>query len=584
MKAKQYIQKAFVVTLTSVMLAGTVAPASPVEAAAKKAIVVSNDRTVLVAGRNYYVKNENAANFKSSNESVASIDQTGKITPKKTGYVTISAKVDGETVKSKFMCVSKYGVTSSQTKVDKMLDAENVNKISIVTSKANDYEIAEGSYDKKVLTVKAPNADVDNSGTFKEIKIKDVAANTFRNRAKNKIIITDKDFRLAEKATGSDITVAADAAGKIIPQGKDTNITTSGKLEIQASKVGTMDLVTVKGGELTLNLKALPKEIKEVVITEKADVNVIGGTKANVAITVEETAAGTTIDSSCSVNVTVEAQAHINLTDAAGGSTITVAEGVKAEVKVDAAADGKVTVGTTEVEAGNTATVETDGTVDVTTDDSASGDTSADGGVSGGGSSSSGGSSSGTTTEEVTVTAVYDETNNKTTYTFGSNIADLKTFTVNITGTYAGTVAITNVTKLLELQKTAGSKLTDIETRVANWANITNASYDCGADSMITVTGEKGSAIKTVEGPGYTAQVGLYKDDAGELAAEIVIGNAQKLLVVTSSEESFRVGKVIETDETTECTDMCNVTIGTDTITVSGKDTTKILSFSNITK
>ena len=114
MRKKYLMQKAFAVTLASAMLAGTVAPVLPVEAATQKAIIVSNNRSVLVAGRNYYVKNENATNFKSSNESVATVDKDGKITPFKTGYVTISAIIDGKKVKNKFcFCLSELEISFS---------------------------------------------------------------------------------------------------------------------------------------------------------------------------------------------------------------------------------------------------------------------------------------------------------------------------------------------------------------------------------------------------------------------------------------------------------------------------------------
>ena len=137
MRKKVYFQKAIVIALTSAMIVGGGFSnlAMPVQAATQNSIIVNNEREVLVAGRTYYVQNENATNFKSSDEFIATVDKDGKITPLKTGYVTISAKVNGKKVKTKFLCVSKFGKTESQMKVDKMLQAENVKNISIVTKK-----------------------------------------------------------------------------------------------------------------------------------------------------------------------------------------------------------------------------------------------------------------------------------------------------------------------------------------------------------------------------------------------------------------------------------------------------------------
>ncbi|MDK2809201.1 MAG: hypothetical protein PWP24_1938 [Clostridiales bacterium] len=120
---RKIIKKAAVVTLTSAMVVTTVPAVAPlvhVGAAAKTQIVVSNKRTVLVAGRTYSVKTKGATGFKSSNKKVATITKAGKISPKKTGYVNITAKVDGKTVTTKFLCVSKTGSTSSEAKVKKM--------------------------------------------------------------------------------------------------------------------------------------------------------------------------------------------------------------------------------------------------------------------------------------------------------------------------------------------------------------------------------------------------------------------------------------------------------------------------------
>ena len=139
-----------------------------------------------------------------------------------------------------------------------MLDASNVKNISIVTTKNVDYTIAEGNYANKTLTVKAPNADIDNYGTFKQVKVKDVAENTFRNFKTNKFVITDKNFRFADKSNGSIIEVAKGAVGRLVIQGKNAKIKTKGNVEIKPhGKKASISKVEVEGGKLILNLKQL---------------------------------------------------------------------------------------------------------------------------------------------------------------------------------------------------------------------------------------------------------------------------------------------------------------------------------------
>ncbi len=576
MRAKKYMQKALVVTLTSVMLAGTVAPALPAEAATQK-VVVSNERTVLVAGRNYYVQNENATNFKSSDASVASIDENGKITPLKTGYVTISATVDGETVKNKFMCVSKFGVTASQKKVDKMLEAENVKNISIVTAKDVDYQIAEGDYSKKVLTVKAPNADVDNHGTFKKIKIKDVADNTFRNYKPNKFKITDNNFRFAEKAKGSEIEVADGAKGKVIAQGKDTVIKSSGKVEVKPQgKNVSIAKVEVNGGQIELNLKKLAKAIKEVLIQKAADVKISGGQKADVKVTVGEDAKGTTINSDTTVDLVVKAEITINLTGNAGGSKIDIADGIEVVVKVDANVDGAVTVGDTEVKAGETATVDETGKVEVTEtptegetdqkpeDDKKDDTTNVPSGGGGGYVPSN-------------PTVVPNTNGNTTTYTF----TNTNSFTAKIQkGAYAGEVNMT-VEALKGLQAQVADNLKDVNATLENWKNLQkDAAYSYGGtEDIIVVSPTANKELKNVTiGSGenkYSMAVSLEATNNGIRA--IVDEGTDKEMIVVMNDATGKTFNITRNDVD------YTVTINNNQISISGREDIKdFLTFTNL--
>jgi len=347
MRMKKNLKKALVVSLACAMVASTV-PAYTVSAAtaAKTAITVSNKRTVLVAGRTYNVKTVGATAFKSSNTSVATVSKTGKITPKATGYVTITATVDGKKVTTQFLCVSKTGTTSSQGKVDKMLAAPNVKYITIKNAKSEEtYIIKKGDYSAKTLVVNAPLSDVKNSGSFSKIVVKDVKNGTFTNYVKNTFEITDDDFKFVEKGKGSVIEVAEGSKGTLQVTGKDVSVSSEGELDLQPTKDATLGTITVKGGTFTFDAAKNP-DVKEIVVEGKADIKIVGSTAANIPVTIQKTAEGTTLESSCSVKLEVKAKADVKLSDAAGGSVIKVANDVKADISVDKSVKGDVGVGT----------------------------------------------------------------------------------------------------------------------------------------------------------------------------------------------------------------------------------------------
>ena len=193
-----------------------------------------------------------------------------------------------------------------------------------------------------------------NYGTFKQVKVKDVAENTFRNFKTNKFVITDKNFRFADKSNGSIIEVAKGAVGRLVIQGKNAKIKTKGNVEIKPhGKKASISKVEVEGGKLILNLKQLINAITEILIQKAAVVDITGGKDAKLNVVVGKEAKGATIKSDSTVNLVVNAEIVINLIGNAGGSKIEVADGVKVEVVVGSDVKGTVTVGDTEVKAGD---------------------------------------------------------------------------------------------------------------------------------------------------------------------------------------------------------------------------------------
>ncbi|MFA9464590.1 MAG: hypothetical protein ACERKN_09910 [Velocimicrobium sp.] len=522
---KKIMKRAIVVTLACAMVAGTAVPTQFVKAAAKTSIVISNKRTVMVAGRKYNVKTKDAKSFQSSNAKVATISKTGVITPKKTGYVTISAIVDGKKVKTKFLSVSKRGVTSSQGKIDKMLAAPNVKKITIKSSKDNSYVIDKGNYTKKTLVINAPLSDVKNSGSFAKIVVRDVKNGTLTNYAKNKFVITDDNFKFIEKAKGSSFEVRKGSTGTLKVSGKDVTIASEGDLNLLSTDKATFGILTIKGGTFTVDASKMPG-IKGIVVEGKADIKIVGKTNANIPITIKDTAEGTTLDTSCSVKLQVEAKSEIKLTDAAGGSEIKAAKDITAKISVDKSVKGTVAVGiigsdtVKTVNAGAEVSVAKDGTI-----------TEANGAIGGGG----------FTPAVVSVKATYDGTNTKYEVVNAGSFNSLTSYDVKVvTATRTETVTINKAlmeevekliddsdTTLKDLWKTTTNEVTKIYGSVT--AVITTPDSNVPESKLVAFTAPNNTSINNK----------TYR---------VVLDDTQNLVTIQNVVSGSKVYKITKTD------------------------------------
>ena len=165
MKSIANWNKKIAVCLALAMMISTSSMSTAVTAnAASSAITLTTGEStqVFVLGNTYELSVKNAVSFKSSNEAVATVDQSGKVTPKKRGTVTITAtKANGKKVSVKYYVVSKACTTAYQTTLDKMLAADNISKIVLKnTTSAKKYVIKAGDYSDKVLYVRAGQSDV----------------------------------------------------------------------------------------------------------------------------------------------------------------------------------------------------------------------------------------------------------------------------------------------------------------------------------------------------------------------------------------------------------------------------------------
>lgn len=137
----------------------------------------------------------------------------------------------------------------TQAELDAALNDTNITKITINPTTAEKFVIAQKAYSSVDLIVDAPLSDVDNSGTFKSITIKNIKSETWTERAVgNTISVLAKKARvIAEKgASIKKITYsAADGAFDL-----QVNGGTVGAVEVTAKSVINIKGTVAEGAAL----------------------------------------------------------------------------------------------------------------------------------------------------------------------------------------------------------------------------------------------------------------------------------------------------------------------------------------------
>lgn len=197
---------------------------------------------------------------------------------------------------------------STQAQLEKALKDSKLDKIVLKTDKEAAFKIPAGEYKKVELVVDAPNADVENEGVFKSVRIKNIKPSTWK-----------------EKAKGNNLVVTAKNARVVVEKGASV-----GKITLTADEAKVA--VEVNG------------KVESVVVDAKAEVALSGKTgKLDVVMT--EFAAGSEVTSSVSVNLTSAVDVNVTLEKGAEGSKVTVTDD-KAKVTLDNQSKSTVVVGT----------------------------------------------------------------------------------------------------------------------------------------------------------------------------------------------------------------------------------------------
>lgn len=309
----------------AVALAFTVAVTSvdvPVAAAAKPEFRSSEVHVGVGQTKNYRTKNNSkhsVAKFVIGNKKVASIkykkgSKTVAVTGVKVGKTTLRADFKHYvTKKITKVRIPVYVEASTQTvstqeQLEAALKNKNLTEIVLKTDAETVFTIPAGEYKNIDFVVDAPNADVENEGTFKSVRIENIKPSTWK-----------------EKAKGNNIVIAAKNARVVVEKG---------------ASVGNISL-TASEGKVAVEVNG---KVESVIVEAKTEVALSGKT-GKVDVVVTETAKGAEVASSVSVNITAAVDIHVVLEAGAEGSKVTVTD-TEAKVTVDNQSNSTVVVDT----------------------------------------------------------------------------------------------------------------------------------------------------------------------------------------------------------------------------------------------
>lgn len=268
-KAKDGSKKKATVTVTVQAASTPVAPApttpvtpEPVAPVAVTGVNISkteasmdiNTNIALVAS----VVPNNAANkniaWKTSDQTIATVDSNGNVKALKEGNATITAvSEDGSKEANCKVTVEPNAVATNKKELETYLKQDSLNKVIYNTQEVGAIEIEEGDYPDLQLVVNAPAATITNSATFKNIQIKQLSENTWVEKASGNqidlyagkahvIVKKDAQLKLSLKDGVKEATIEND--GTI----DDIQIDTKAQVKISGDNKSTIPVTTTKKG------------------------------------------------------------------------------------------------------------------------------------------------------------------------------------------------------------------------------------------------------------------------------------------------------------------------------------------------
>lgn len=284
----------------------------------------------------------------SSNKTVASVNQKGVVVANQEGTTVI--RCYAESKKSAYIAqytikVNTEKKVATQAQLTKALQNKKITSLMIDTKKDVDFTIPEGNYQNVSLSVNAPNADVENHGVFKSIKILMIKPNTWHEQASgNRITVRALQARIVVEEGASVDAMSftkKNADVKVEVNGTINQLKVTQKNAVTIKANGTIDKVAVNA-PASMNLE-VNGSVNAVAMNASGELHLNGSTENGIPVVVSDKAEGAKVNSSVKVEVNTPVKVDVSLEKGAEGSTVKVSDD-NVDVAVKNETDDKVVV------------------------------------------------------------------------------------------------------------------------------------------------------------------------------------------------------------------------------------------------
>ncbi len=226
--------------------------------------------------------------YKSDNEAVATVDETGLVRGIAEGTANITVKtVDGGFTKTIAVTVKTARTHAYVTTQEQLNTALANSELEVLTIKdATNIEIPSGEHNTVSLVVDSENGHIENNANFKDVLISAVGENTYKELARNTIAYQSKTGKIMI-APGASATVA------ILPGAEKLNLVNN----------GVVDSLTIK---------------------TQVDVSISGDSDSKIIVKTSAQALNTNIETSKQLDVIAEAQIKLALLSGAENTVVSV--------------------------------------------------------------------------------------------------------------------------------------------------------------------------------------------------------------------------------------------------------------------
>lgn len=274
-------------------------------------VKLSNNITALNVGQTFTLKStvtpatsNDVVSWKSSNAKVLKVTEAGKLTAVKEGTATVTGKtLSGKSVKTTVKVVDNAGTVTTQKELDSLLGS-GAALITLKTDAEAKLTIKEGEYTSQKLVVDAPNADVENNGTFKAIEIKAIKSSTWTENASGNVIeVTALAARIivSEKAVSEIIVNNANAIFELVNNGIVSGLTLDKASAVTISGSSKEPIPVIAKAAGTAITSSLPLNLS---VTVKIKLELLKGAE-NTKVAVETEDLIPTVTGNIQIDVTI---------------------------------------------------------------------------------------------------------------------------------------------------------------------------------------------------------------------------------------------------------------------------------------